>query len=161
MNFASDFIFFKLDVNKPAKIKITPCPSANINSINIANEMFLPIAAKAIMPANIGVEQGVPARAKVIPNNIGYKNIEFVVLVGIALIMVGVSKSKISNSFNPITKSNDAIISVKYPPIAEANTLPVSAQAMPIVVNTIAVPNIKQHSCKNVLNGVSLEYPPT
>ena len=64
-------MFFKLDVNIPAKIKIKPCPSANKNSIKIAKPMFLPIAANAIIPAKIGVEQGVPASAKVMPNKIG------------------------------------------------------------------------------------------
>lgn len=138
-----------------------PCPSANKNNIIIASDKFLPIAAKAIIPASIGVEQGVPARAKVIPNKIGYKNIEFVEFVGIDLIIVGVSKSNISKSFNPITNNNDAINNVKYAPKAVANTLPVNAQIIPIIVNTIAVPSIKQHSCKKVLYGVSFEYPPT
>ena len=127
----------------------------------MANDKFLPIAAKAIMPAKIGVEQGVPARAKVIPKSTGYTKIEFVELVGIALIIVGVSKSNISSSFNPITRSNDAIKTVKYPPIADAKTFPVKAQAIPIRVKTIAVPKIKQHNCKNVLKGFSLEFPPT
>ena len=50
---------------------------------------------------------------------------------------------------------------VKYGPSADAKTFPVKAQAIPIKVNTIAVPKIKQQSCKKVLKGVSLEYPPT
>ena len=154
-------MFLRLDVNKPAKISITPCPRAKRNNINIASEIFFPIAAKAIIPAKIGVEQGVPAKAKVIPSNIGYKNIELVEFVGIAFTIVGVSKSIISNSFSPITSKIEAMNNVKYPPIAEANTLPVRAQTIPIVVNTIAVPNIKQQSCKKVLSGVSFEYPPT
>lgn len=138
-----------------------PWPSAKRNNIKIANERFLPIAANAIIPASIGVEQGVPAKAKVIPNKIGYKNIEFVELVGIAFIIVGASKSKMFNSLSPITNSNEAIISVKYPPKADAKTEPVKAQMIPIAVNTIAVPKIKQHNCKKVLKGVSFEYPPT
>ena len=109
------------------------------------------------MPARIGVEQGVPASAKVIPNNIGYKNIEFVEFVGIDLIIVGVSISKMSRSLSPITRSKDAIIIVKYPPIADSKTIHVKAQKTPIIVNTIAVPKIKQHNCKNVLKGVSFE----
>lgn len=150
-------MFFKLDVNKPARINITPWPSANRNNIKIASDKFLPIAAKAIIPARIGVEHGVPAKAKVIPNKIGYKNIELVEFVGMAFIIVGVSKSRISKSFNPMTNKSDAMISVKYPPIAEAKTLPVRAQTTPITVNTIAVPKIKQQSCKKVLKGVSFE----
>ena len=88
-------------------------------------------------------------------------NTEFVVFCGIAFIIVGVSKSNSSRSLSPITNSNDAIAIVKYPPIDDAKTFPVSAQAIPISVNTIAVPRIKQHNCKKVLKGVSFEYPPT
>ena len=154
-------MFLSPDVNSPATIRITPWPSANRNNIIIANERFFPIAAKAIIPAKIGVEQGVPASAKVIPNKIGYIKIEFVVFCGIALIIVGVSNSRISRSFSPITNSKDAIATVKYPPIEDAKTFPVSAQAIPMSVKTIAVPSIKQQSCIKVLSGVSLEYPPT
>lgn len=150
-------MFFRLEVKRPARINTTPCPSANKNNINIAIKMFLPIAANAIIPAKIGVEQGVPARANVIPSNIGYKNNEFVEFVGIALIITGVSKSRNPNILSPITKSKDAIKTVKYPPIADAKTLPVNAQITPIIVKTIAVPSIKQDNCKNVLKGVSLE----
>ena len=159
--FVSERRFFNVEVNNPAIIRITPCPMANKNNIIIAKEIFLPIAANVIMPAKIGVEQGVPASANVIPSNIGYKNMEFVVFVGIDFIIVGVSKSKISSNFNPITNNNDAINSVKYPPNFEANTLPVIAHNTPMVVNTIAVPKIKQLSCIKVMSGVSLEYPPT
>ncbi len=154
-------MFFNPDVKRPAIIRIRPWPRANKNSIIIARDRFLPIAAKAIIPARIGVEQGVPASAKTIPKSMGYKKTEWLVFCGIAFINVGVSNSNISRSFKPITKSNDAIISVKYPPNDDENTLPVNAQAIPISVNTIAVPKMKQHNCKNVLNGVSLEYPPT
>ena len=150
-------MLFKLEVNSPAKIRITPWPKAKRNNITIAKYKFLPIAANAIIPAKIGVEQGVPAKAKVIPNNRGYKNTEFVEFVGIDFIIVGVSKSRISSSFRPKTKSKDAINKVKYAPKAEAKTLPVTAQKTPIIVNTIAVPKIKQHNCKSVLNGVSFE----
>ena len=150
-------MLLRLEVNRPAKIRITPWPNANRNNMTIAKYKFLPIAANAIIPAKIGVEQGVPAKAKVMPNNKGYKNTEFVEFVGIDFIIVGVSISRTSNSFKPRTKSNDAISKVKYAPIAEAKTLPVTAQKTPITVNTIAVPKIKQHNCKSVLNGVSFE----
>ena len=106
-------MFFIPEVNNPANTRIKPCPKANRNSINIANERFLPIAANAIIPAKIGVEHGVPASAKVIPKSMGYKKIEFVVFVGIDFIIVGVSKSNIPRSFNPMTRSNDAINNVK------------------------------------------------
>ena len=75
--------------------------------------------------------------------------------------ITGISKSRMPVIFRPIINSSDAIISVKYPPKADAKTLPVIAHIMPIIVNTIAVPRIKLESCKNVLNGVSLEHPPT
>ena len=97
------------------------------------------------------------ASAKVIPSNIGYKYKEFVVFLGMAFIIVGASNSKISSSFKPITNNKDAIAIVKYPPSADAKTFPVNAQAMPIRVNTIAVPNIKQQSCKKVVQVFSLE----
>ena len=153
--------FFIPDVKSPAIIRIKPCPSANKNSIKTAAHKFFPIAANAIIPAKIGVEQGVPARAKAIPRSTGYKNNELVEFVGIAFIITGMSNSNKLVSFNPITSKSDAIISVKYPPRVEANTLPVTAQIIPITENTIAVPSIKQKSCIKVLKGVSLEYPPT
>ena len=106
-------MFFRLEVKTPAKIRITPCPSANKNNIKIARDKFLPMAAKAMIPARIGVEQGVPAKANVTPNNIGYKNIEFVEFVGIDFIIVGNSKSKIPNNFKPSIISKDATIKVK------------------------------------------------
>ena len=40
--------------------------------------------------------------------------------------------------------NKDAIISVKYPPSAEANTLPVTAQIIPIIENTIERTTIKK-----------------
>ena len=113
------------------------------------------------MPAKIGVEQGVPASAKSIPINNGYKKTEFVLLEGIDLINVGIPKSKTSKSLSPITIKSEATSEVKYAPNADAKTLPVMAHTTPMTVNTIAVPKIKEESCNNVLNGVSLEYPPT
>ena len=154
-------MFLSPDVNKPAIMIITPCPTANKNSIRMAIPMFLPIAAKAIMPAKIGVEQGVPARANVMPKSTGYRKIELFLFCGIALIIVGISKSRNPKSFKPIINNKDAIIRVKYAPKADAKTVPVTAQIIPIIVKTIAVPSIKQHNCKNVTNGVSFEYPPT
>ena len=72
--FANADIFFNVDVNTPAMTRIIPWPKANKNNINIAASKFLPIAANAIIPAKIGVEQGVPASANTIPKSIGYKN---------------------------------------------------------------------------------------
>ena len=150
-----------LEVKIPAIIKINPWPKANKNNINIAASKFLPIAANAIIPAKIGVEQGVPASAKTIPKSIGYKNREFVEFTGMALMTTGISKSNSPVILSPITINKDAIISVKYPPKADAKTLPVTAQSIPIIEKIIAVPNIKKHNWIKVLKGVSLEYPPT
>ena len=65
--FANADIFFNVDVNTPAITRIIPWPKANKNSINIAISTFSITEANAIMPAEIGVEQGVPASAKAIP----------------------------------------------------------------------------------------------
>ena len=121
----------------------------------------MPIAANTIIPASIGVEQGVPANANAIPNNTGYTNNELVLFCGMDLIIMGISKSRIPVILKPITSKSDAIISVKYPPKTEAKTLPVIAQIIPIIVNTTAVPKMKLLSWINVLNGVSFEQPPT
>ena len=60
--------------------------------------------------------------------------------------ITGISKSSIPMILSPNTIKRDAIMSVKYPPKTEANTLPVIAQIIPIIVKTIAVPKIKQLS---------------
>ena len=78
-----------------------------------------------------------------------------------ALMITGMSNSNSPIILSPITRRSDAIINVKYPPRAEANTRPVIAQITPIMEKTIAVPNIKKQSCTKVLNGLSFEYPPT
>ena len=157
----SCFMFLSPDVNMPAIISITPCPIANKKSITIAAKRFFPIAAKTIMPANIGVEHGVPASAYAIPSSNGYKTSELVLFCGIDFIITGISKSKIPMILSPITIKRDAIIRVKYPPKTDAKTLPVMAQSTPITVKTTEVPRIKQLSCTKVRNGVSLEHPPT
>lgn len=134
------------DVNSPARMRIIPWPRANMNNSNTANVRFFPIAAKAMIPARIGVEHGVPARAKVMPRRVGYIINDELLLDGIDFTITGISKSSISKSFNPITSNNEAIMRVKYPPRAEAKTLPVIAQIIPITLNTMAVPNIKKHN---------------
>ena len=55
------------DVNNPAKITMTPCPSANKRSIIAACQIFLLKLAVAIIAAKIGVEHGDAAKAKTIP----------------------------------------------------------------------------------------------
>ena len=75
--------------------------------------------------------------------------------------ITGISKSRIPVILSPTTIKRDAITSVKYPPKTDANTLPVIAQIIPIMLKTTAVPRIKQQSCKKVRYGVSLLHPPT
>ena len=103
----------RLDVKTPAIIRINPCPRENKNSIKTANKMFDDIDAKAIIPAKIGVEQGVPAIANTAPIKIGYKTTFLPVLCGICFIRTGILKSKIPSTFNPITSNNDASNNMK------------------------------------------------
>ena len=67
MYLAKDERFFKTDVNKPATSIIMPCPKENKNNITAAYAIFADIDAAAIIPAKIGVEQGVVAKAKTKP----------------------------------------------------------------------------------------------
>lgn len=137
-------------VNIPARTRITPSPSANMNNISIDNKMLFVIAAKLIIPASIGVEQGVPPIANIAPSNIGYKYFEFFEFDGILEISVGIFKSKYPNKCNPIANNSDAIKITKYPPAIEINTFPVIAQIIPIILNTIAEPKTNETSCNNV-----------
>ena len=130
----------------PATIKIKPCPTAKRKSIITAAKRFLPIAAKTIIPASIGVEHGVPASANATPSRNGYTKSELVLFWGMDFIITGISKSNIPSILSPITNKSEAIIRVKYPPKTEAKTLPVTAHIIPITVNTTAVPKIKQQS---------------
>ena len=111
--FTKVFVFFKDDVKTPATTRIKPCPKANRNNINIARRMFSETDAKAIIPAKIGVEQGVPASAKTIPIINGYKKANFPVFLGKAFMKTGNSKLRTSINFKPITIKNDAIINPK------------------------------------------------
>lgn len=63
--------FLSTDVNNPAKRIIIPCPTENKKSINAAYTMFALIEATAIIPARIGVEQGVEAKANINPSKKG------------------------------------------------------------------------------------------
>lgn len=103
----------RLDVKTPAITKIRPCPKENINNINTADHIFVDIDAKAIIPANIGVEQGVPANANTAPIKIGYKIMFLPVLCGISLINTGILKSRSPTTFNPMTSNNDANNKIK------------------------------------------------
>mgnify|MGYP006971539971 CR=1 FL=1 len=101
--------------------------------------------ANAIIPAKIGVEQGLPASAKIPPNKIGYKKVFVFSLCGISLTITGSSKSRTPNSFNPITKMIALKNIPKYPPAKEIKTFPVIAHAIPIIENTTAMPITKNN----------------
>ena len=58
---------FKNEVNTPAKITIIPCPNEKQRSIKPAKKIFFVNVAKLIIPAKIGVEQGLAAKANKIP----------------------------------------------------------------------------------------------
>ena len=58
---------FKNEVKMPANTTITPWPSEKHKSIKPAKIKFLLKAAKLMIPAKIGVEQGLDANAKSIP----------------------------------------------------------------------------------------------
>lgn len=138
---------------------INPCPSANKNSIIIEFTIFAESVANAIIPAKIGVEQGVPIKANTAPKKIGYKIRLFVLFCGISLIKTGNSKSRKPTSFKPIIIKTDATISAKNGDVTK--TLPVIAQIMPIPEKTIAVPSTKNNICISVVEVFSFEYPPT
>ena len=137
-------------VNIPANTKITPSPNANINSIRSEINMLFVIAAKLIIPARIGVEQGVPPIAKSAPSSIGYKYFELFEFEGILEISVGRFISKSPKRCRPIAKRSEAIKIRKYPPAIEINTLPVTAQSIPIMLNTIAEPMTNDVSWRRV-----------
>ena len=159
--FAKFFKPFTVDVNTAEIIRIIPCPKENKNNIKIAYKILSEIDAKAIIPANIGVEHGVPASAKTIPKSIGYiiKPLSFD--VGICLINTGKLKSKTPITFNHIMINKEAIINKKYVGATDTNARPVKAHIIPITENTIDVPKTKNNICISVFVGLSFEYPPT
>lgn len=104
---------FNEEVNTPAIIKIKPCPRENKNSISTASAIFVERDAKVIIPAKIGVEQGVPAIAKIAPIKIGYKIVLFPLLWGICFMMTGMLKSKIPTILSPMTIRSEAKNKIK------------------------------------------------
>lgn len=123
--------------------------------------MLSEIDANAIIPAKIGVEHGVPAIAKIAPIKSGYKTIFWPLDVGICFTNTGILKSKIPRIFSPIIISNDAIINRKYAGAKDTKTFPVTAQIIPIVAKTSDIPTTKKNIWRQILDGFSLEYPPT
>ena len=148
--FAKDDKFFKTDVNTPATSIITPCPSENKNNINAAQAMFVVIVAVAMIPARIGVEQGVVANANTAPKIIGQKNAFVLLLCGNFLTKIGKLISISPTKFNPKIKINDDKNSIKYERSPAPNTCPVRAAIIPIVVKHIAKPKIKDVICRIV-----------
>lgn len=148
---------FKLEVKTPAIIRIKPCPNENINSINTADHIFEESDAKAIIPAKIGVEQGVPAIANTAPIKIGYNTMFFPVPCGICLIKTGMLKSSAPSMFKPITISNEPSKRIKYIGANVTKTFPVTAQITPIVAKTSEEPNTKNNICRNVFAGLTCE----
>ena len=69
---------------------------------------------------------------------------------GILDISVGRFISKSPKRCRPIAKRSEAIKIRKYPPAIEINTLPVTAQSIPIMLNTIAEPMTNDVSCRRV-----------
>ena len=148
-------------VNNPAKIIIIPCPIENKNSISAASAKFLDNTAKLIIPASIGVEQGLDESAKIIPIKTGYKNRLAPSFLGIFLIMGEKLMSMTPNKLSPKIRIKEAKNSIKYAPPNDEKTLPVTAQIIPIIVKTSPKPNTKKHNCINVFNLLLSEYPPT
>ena len=58
---------FKNEVKTPARTIIKPCPIENKNNIKEASTILFVKVAKLIIPAKIGVEQGLDANANNIP----------------------------------------------------------------------------------------------
>lgn len=70
--FANAFKPFSTDVKTPARTITNPCPNENKNNISPARAIFALSEANPIIPARIGVEQGVEASAKIAPMIRGY-----------------------------------------------------------------------------------------
>ncbi len=110
---ANLFICLIVDVKIAAKTNINPCPIANAISINVEIIMLFDVAAKAIILANIGVEQGVPAIENMQPNKNGYMNMFPFFNCGISFIKTGMFISITFSIFKPIVNIIDAIIKLK------------------------------------------------
>ena len=99
---------FKNEVKIPERMTTIPCPIEKQKSINPANIRFLLRAAKLIMPANIGVEQGLAANANNAPIINGYIN-KLVELPFGNFFTIGEIFSSINpNRFKPKTKIKEA-----------------------------------------------------
>ncbi len=109
-NLENFLAFFKNEAESPTNTIITPCPNAKRNSIKAAYAIFFDRVAKLIIPAKIGVEQGVVARAKRAPIKSGYKNKLCPFDFGIFFTITGIGNSSTPVRFSPITRIKDEII---------------------------------------------------
>lgn len=141
---------FKIDVNTPAMTITNPCPIANRNNISPASARFALKEAKPIIPANIGVEHGVEANAKTMPIIIGYKTKSLLLFCGICLMNTGIWISNIPKRLSPIRKIIPLTISPKTAEYLFIRIFPPIAQIKPSVVNTNAIPSIKNVICISV-----------
>ena len=109
------FLYPFVEISKCIDCKLCDfaCPIENKNNIMTAWLTLAEIDANPIMLAKIGVEQGVPIRAKTAPNSNGYRISLLKLFCGISFMMTGNSKSITSRIFNPIIKMIEATISVK------------------------------------------------
>ena len=108
--------------------------------------MLFDKTAKLIIPAKIGVEQGLEARANNVPIKNGYKNKLAELPFGNFLTIGLKLKSRTPNKFKPINKIKEARIKTKYGPPNVAKTLPVKAQIIPIIDKINAKPKVKEQS---------------
>ena len=136
-------MFFKTDVNNPAIRIIMPWPIENKNNINAAYAMFAVNDAVAMIPAKIGVEQGVVAKANTKPKINGYVIELCFSLLGNFLTRTGKFISIIPTRFKPKIKINDVKIKTKYVLFPAPKTWPVRAAITPTIVSVIAKPKIK------------------
>ena len=104
---------FKNDANTPERIIINPWPKEKRNNIKTALKMFFDNVAKPIIPAKIGVEQGLEAKANKEPIKNGYKNKLLEFPFGNFLTIGEKLKSKIPIKFKPIIKIKEAKKSMK------------------------------------------------
>ena len=108
VNLAKDLRFLRKDVKIPAKTIIVPCPSENKNNISAEYAMLADKEAVAMIPARMGVEQGVVARAKTAPSSIGYVYVLCFVFCGKLFTSTGKFMSITPTRFSPKMKISEA-----------------------------------------------------
>lgn len=141
--------FFNTDVNSPAIIIITHCPSAKLNNNKIEKMMFVDIVAIVIMLARIGVEQGLDAKAKIVPTKKGMiKTLPFL-FCGIFFMKLGVGNSIMSSKLKPKIINTEAISNITIGDAIFEKTFPVSAQITPTILKTVESPKENEINCIN------------